>query len=109
MMINAWFSLNLEKIKDIISDHFGFDVSDFTATIKNSDGKNTLSIIHSTFAMRFTEDQIKEIIIDFFNNSNLATRICNARISTLEGSDMITVYCEASKECLKDIAEFIGL
>ena len=115
MMMKTNFSLSADNFKSILSKYFDFDISDFY-TLIDTDGLDNVLKLWSRqpkgIDMTFSNDQIKDILIDLFNKDTTDTKIDNIHVIIInnrkKNRKYISIDCDISKECLESIVDIIS-
>lgn len=104
-MVDIHLTLSTDRCKALFAKYFGIDVCNFTAYIsKNGSDDNVLAISSDEITMKFTWEEIKEIIIDLFDNDS--SKIDDVKvyiINNTEKDDYVLIECKVSKDCVKSI------
>ena len=108
MMVDIHLKLSTDRCKALFAKYFGIDVCNFTAYIsKNGSDDNVLAISSDEIRMKFTWEEIKEIIIDLFDNDS--SKINDVRVLIInnieESRKYVSIDCKVSKDCVKSIVD----
>ena len=106
MMVDIHLKLSTDRCKALFAKYFGINVCNFTAYIsKNGSDDNVLAISSDEIRMKFTWEEIKEIIIDLFDNDS--SKIDDVKVyiinNTEKDRDYVSIECKVSKDCVKSI------
>ena len=110
MMVDIHLHLdtNNDKCKALFAKYFGIDMCNFTAFISEDDnGDDVLELSLDEIRMTFTRDEIKEIIIDLFDNDS--SKIDDVRVhiinNTERNREYVSIGCKVSKDSVKSIMD----
>lgn len=106
MMVDIHLKLSTDRCKALFAKVFGIDVCNFSAYIsKNNDGDNVLVLSSDEIRMEFTWEEIKEIIIDLFDNDS--SKIDDVHVLIINNIEKnrkyVSIDCKVSKDCVKSI------
>ena len=108
MMIDMHLRMSTDGCKALLGKYLGIDMCNFIVFINtNDDGDNVLILSSNEITMKFKKEEIKEIIIDLFDNdSSKINDVCVLIINNIEESrKYVSIDCKVSKDCVKTIVD----
>ena len=108
MMVDIHLKLSTDRCKALFAKYLGIDTCNFIVFINtNDDGDKVLILSSNEITMKFKNDEIKEIIIDLFDNDS--SKIDDVKVyiinNTEKDRDYVSIECKVSKDCVKSIVD----
>ena len=108
MMIDMYIRMSTDGCKALLGKYLGIDMCNFIVFINtNDDGDNVLILSSNEITMKFKKEEIKEIIIDLFDNDS--SKINDVRVLIInnieESRKYVSIDCKVSKDCIKTIVD----
>ena len=100
--------MSTDGCKALLGKYLGIDMCNFIVFINtNDDGDNVLILSSNEITMKFKKEEIKEIIIDLFDNDS--SKINDVRVLIInnieESRKYVSIDCNVSKDCVKTIVD----
>lgn len=110
MMVNIHLHLNTDVCKVLFAKYFGIDTCNFVAYIGKNNDDNTKVLSSDEITMEFGWEEIKEIIIDLFDNDS--SKIDDVHVNIIKNVERnkkyVSINCKVSKDCVKSIMDIFG-
>ena len=108
MMIDMHLRMSTDGCKALFAKYLGIDTCNFMVFINtNNDGDKVLILSSNEITMKFKKEEIKEVIIDLFDNDS--SKIDDVRVLIInnieESRKYVSIDCKVSKDCVKSIVD----
>lgn len=108
MMIDMHIRMSTDGCKALLGKYLGIDMCNFIVFINtNDDGDNVLILSSNEITIKFKKEEIKEVIIDLFDNdSSKIDDVHTLIVNNIEESrKYVSIDCKVSKDCVKSIVD----
>lgn len=100
--------MSTDGCKALLGKYLGIDMCNFIVFINtNDDGDNVLILSSNEITIKFKKEEIKEVIIDLFDNdSSKIDDVHTLIVNNIEESrKYVSIDCKVSKDCVKSIVD----